>query len=248
MISIRGLCKRHGQEPVLRGITAEVARGDVVALVGPSGGGKSTLLRCLNALEDFEEGEIEIAGFRLAPAPSARARKEQRRLRAAVGMVFQQLHLFPHLTAAENIALAPRLLRLSAAAQADARARELLTQLGLGDRAAAYPHQLSGGQQQRVAIARALACEPQVLLFDEPTSALDPELRQEVGETLRQVAARGITLLVVTHEMSLVASLATHVWVLDGGILAEHGPAAEILRAPRSAIGREFFASLAPAS
>ncbi len=229
MISIHGLCKRHGDVPVLRGITAEVARGDVVALVGPSGSGKSTLLRCLNALEDFDEGHIEIAGFRLTPAPSARARKEQRRLRAAVGMVFQQFHLFPHLTAAENIALAPRLLRLCSTDAAERKARELLGQLGLDDRAAAYPHQLSGGQQQRVAIARALACEPQVMLFDEPTSALDPKLRQEVGQTLRQVAERGITLLVVTHEMSLAANLASHVWMLRQGRLVEQGPAAEIL-------------------
>ncbi len=244
MISIRGLCKRHGERAVLESVSANVERGQVVALVGPSGAGKSTLLRCLNALEDFDRGEIEIAGFSLGPTPPSAARREHRKLRAKVGMVFQQFHLFPHLSAADNIALAPRLVGGLSRTAALARAHELLHQVELGDRGGSFPHQLSGGQQQRVAIARALAAEPEVLLFDEPTSALDPEMRQEVMAVIRRVADRGITMLVVTHEMQLVAEVSSHVWVLDGGALVERGVTREVLAAPQSEVGREFFGRL----
>ncbi|HRC55215.1 MAG: amino acid ABC transporter ATP-binding protein [Myxococcales bacterium] len=244
MISIRGLCKRHGQRAVLDDITATVERGEIVAIVGPSGGGKSTLLRCLNALDDFDAGEIDIAGFSLRPAPTPALRKQHRRLRAAVGLVFQQFHLFPHLSAADNIALAPRLVRGAGRAEARRRAAELLAQVGLGDRGDAFAHQLSGGQQQRVAIARALAGAPEVLLFDEPTSALDPEMRDEVMQVIREVAGGGITMLVVTHEMQLVANVATRIWVLDGGHLVEQGPASEVLAQPKSSVGRDFFARI----
>lgn len=247
MITIRELCKRHGDRVVLDGVSASVARAEIVAVVGPSGGGKSTLLRCLNALEDFERGEIEIAGKRLAPGMSgqAAARETLRELRTAVGMVFQQFHLFPHLTALENIALAPQLVRKVTRADAEQRGRELLARVGLADRTGAYPHQLSGGQQQRVAIARALAGAPQVMLFDEPTSALDPEMRDEVMEVIRDLAAEGMTMLVVTHEMHLVAHLATRVWVVDRGTIVEDGPASAVVAAPQSSVAKDFFRRLA---
>jgi ABC-type polar amino acid transport system ATPase subunit len=247
VISIRDLCKRHGDRAVLNGVSGTVARSEIVAIVGPSGGGKSTLLRCLNSLEDFERGDIDIAGHRLRPGMgSGRAaeRRMLRELRSAVGMVFQQFHLFPHLTALDNIALAPQLVLGRARAVALARARALLARVGLGDRERAYPHQLSGGQQQRVAIARALAGDPKILLFDEPTSALDPEMRDEVIDVIRDLAAEGMTMLVVTHEMHLVANLATRVWVIDAGTIVEDGDAKAVLCAPKSAVGKEFFGRL----
>jgi polar amino acid transport system ATP-binding protein len=247
VISIRDLWKRHGERQVLAGVSATVARGEIVAVVGPSGGGKSTLLRCLNYLEPFERGAIEIAGHALAPAMGATAehRRTLRELRSAVGMVFQQFHLFPHLTALENIALAPQLVGGVPRAAADQRGRELLDRVGLGDRTGAYPHQLSGGQQQRVAIARALAGRPQVMLFDEPTSALDPEMRDEVMAVIRDLASEGMTMLVVTHEMHLVAHLATRVWVVDGGTIVEDGAAEAVVAAPQSEVGKDFFRRLA---
>jgi ABC-type polar amino acid transport system ATPase subunit len=247
VITIRDLCKRHGERTVLDGVSAKVERGEIVAIVGPSGGGKTTLLRCLNQLEDFERGELEIAGFTLRPKMGATSsgRIVLRQLRSAVGMVFQQFHLFPHLTAADNIALAPQLVRGVSRPAALERAGKLLTRVGLGDRGDAYPHQLSGGQQQRVAIARALAGAPQVMLFDEPTSALDPEMRDEVMAVIRDLAAEGMTMLVVTHEMHLVAHLATRVWVVDRGTIVEDGAAASVVAAPQSAVAKEFFSRVA---
>jgi ABC-type polar amino acid transport system ATPase subunit len=249
VISIRGLCKRHGERSVLAGVSATVERGEIIAIVGPSGGGKSTLLRCLNYLDDFDAGEIEIAGFALRPGMrSGGARRVLGELRAKVGMVFQQFHLFPHLTALDNIALAPQLVRGVERGAAQARGRELLARVGLGDRGDAYPHQLSGGQQQRVAIARALAGSPTVLLFDEPTSALDPEMRDEVMDVIRDLAREGMTMLVVTHEMHVVAHLATRVWVIDAGTIAEDGPAKAVVAAPQSQVGKEFFGRIKPTS
>ncbi len=226
MIHIRDLHKRHGGLEVLRGIDARVAKAETVAIVGPSGGGKSTLLRALNYLDPFDAGAVTIAGFELRPG--LRDRDALRRLRQAVGMVFQQFHLFPHLTALENIALAPRITRRVPDAQATARARELLARVGLADRGGAYPAQLSGGQQQRVAIARALAQEPQVLLFDEPTSALDPEMRDEVLAVIRELDHTGITMLVVTHEMGFARDVADRVWVMEGGRIVVDAPPAEV--------------------
>lgn len=244
MISIRDLYKQHGQRSVLAGVSAEVERGEIVAIVGPSGGGKSTLLRCLNYLEEFDRGEIEIAGFTLRPGMSRADRRTLHELRSAVGMVFQQFHLFPHLTALDNIALAPRLVRGAERSNALSRGRELLAQVGLADRGNDYPHQLSGGQQQRVAIARALAGAPTVLLFDEPTSALDPEMRDEVVQVIRGLAAEGMTMLVVTHEMHLVRRLATRIWVVADGTLVENGAAATVISAPHSQVGKDFFARM----
>jgi ABC-type polar amino acid transport system ATPase subunit len=244
VISVRTLCKRHGDRVILADVSAEVARGETIAIVGPSGGGKSTLLRCLNYLESFDAGEVAICGFSLVPKMGAAHRDTLRRLRTAVGMVFQQFNLFPHLTALENITLAPRVVKGVDPEAAAHKARELLARVGLGDRGGSYPHELSGGQQQRVAIARALAQEPQVLLFDEPTSALDPEMRGEVMAVIKDLAAQGMTMLVVTHEMQLAHDIATRVWVIDQGTIVEDGPPAQVVDAPRSDVAREFFAQL----
>ena len=244
MISVRTLCKCHGERPILSEVSAEVARGETIAVVGPSGGGKSTLLRCLNYLEGFDAGEVDIAGVRLVPGMGARQRELLRALRVKVGMVFQQFNLFPHLTALDNIALAPRIVRRHDRVATERRARELLARVGLGDRAGAYPHELSGGQQQRVAIARALAQDPEVLLFDEPTSALDPEMRDEVMAVIKDLAAGGMTMLVVTHEMQFAHDIATRVWVIDHGTIAEDGPPAQVVDQPRTAVAREFFGRL----
>jgi ABC-type polar amino acid transport system ATPase subunit len=229
---------------VLRDVSAEVVKGETIAVVGPSGGGKSTLLRCLNYLESFDSGEISIAGVTLRPGMDARDNERLRALRTKVGMVFQQFNLFPHLTAEQNITLAPRVVRKLAADAAAKRARELLERVGLEDRARSYPHQLSGGQQQRVAIARALAQDPEVLLFDEPTSALDPEMRDEVMTVIRDLATGGMTMLVVTHEMQFAKDIASRVWVIDRGTIAEDGPPAKVVDAPESQVAKDFFGRL----
>jgi ABC-type polar amino acid transport system ATPase subunit len=227
MLRIRGLRKALGGRDVLAGIDAEIAEGSIVALVGASGAGKSTLLRCLNALTSFDAGSIEIAGFTLGPegAPA----RELTRLRASVGMVFQELHLFPHLTVLGNVALAPRVVRRIPQQRAEQSAHALLEHVGLAGRAGARPGELSGGQKQRVAIARALAQGARVLLLDEPTSALDAALRAEMRELLRRVArgeltgAEGapLTLVMVTHDLELARELCTEIWTLAGGRIAE---------------------------
>jgi ABC-type polar amino acid transport system ATPase subunit len=244
VIRIRGLCKRHGGRVVLDAIDADVEAGEIIAVVGPSGGGKSTLLRSLNYLEPFESGAITIAGFELGPGMGRRDKDLLRRLRTAVGMVFQQFHLFPHLTALDNVALAPVRVRGVPRAEARRTALELLQRVGLGDRAGAYPAELSGGQQQRVAIARALAQQPRVLLFDEPTSALDPEMRDEVLEVMQSLPD-DITQIVVTHEMHFAHDLADRIWVMDRGQIVESGPPAEVVDAPKSAVAREYFKRIA---
>jgi ABC-type polar amino acid transport system ATPase subunit len=247
VISVRSLCKRHGTREVLTGVTAAVERGETIAIVGPSGGGKSTLLRCLNYLEGFDAGEIEIAGATLVPGMATGA-PVLRQLRARVGMVFQQFNLFPHLTALDNIALAPRVVKRTPRPAAAAAARGLLARVGLADRAGSYPHELSGGQQQRVAIARALAQQPEVMLFDEPTSALDPEMRDDVMEVIRDLAKAGMTMLVVTHEMQFAHDIASRVWVIDRGTIAEDGPPAQVVDDPRTDVAREFFSRIRRAS
>jgi len=224
MIRISGLHKAFAGNPVLAGIDASVGAGKIVALLGASGSGKSTLLRCLNGLETFDAGALEIAGFALKPG--AHDARTLHALRAKVGMVFQEFHLFSHLSVLDNVTLAPRVARGTARAQAEAQARELLAQVGLADRAEAMPRELSGGQKQRVAIARALAQGVSVLLLDEPTSALDPELREEVREVLRKVArtahhpsGAGLTMLLVTHEHALAHELADEIWTLASGAI-----------------------------
>jgi len=240
VISVRSLSKRHGARQVLQGVTAEVAPAETIAIVGPSGGGKSTLLRCLNYLETFDGGEVRIADLTLQPDMRGRG-DDLRLLRTRVGMVFQQFNLFPHLSVLDNITLAPRVVRGLDPAAAAAKAQALLARVGLGDRGGAFPHELSGGQQQRVAIARALAQEPKVMLFDEPTSALDPEMRDEVMGVIRDLAKGGMTMLVVTHEMQFATDIASRVWVIDGGTIAEDGPPAQVVDAPRTAVAREYF-------
>jgi len=244
VITVRTLSKRHGDLEVLREISTTVTRGETIAIVGPSGGGKSTLLRCLNYLETFDAGEVEIAGVKLVPGMGARHGEALRELRTQVGMVFQQFNLFPHLTALANITLAPQVVRKIPPATAQKRARELLDRVGLGSRADHYPHQLSGGQQQRVAIARALAQDPQVLLFDEPTSALDPEMRDEVMGVIKDLAATGMTMLVVTHEMQFAHDIASRVWVIDRGTIAEDGPPASVVANPQTDVAKDFFGRL----
>jgi ABC-type polar amino acid transport system ATPase subunit len=235
MIRIRGLRKRYaraGLAAALEAIDADVREGECVAIVGASGCGKSTLLRCLNALEPFEAGAIDIAGFTLSPG-RARDRPKVRALRETVGMVFQEFHLFPHLTALQNVTLAPRIVAGRDRAGAEARGRELLARVGLGDRAGAYPAELSGGQKQRVAIARALAMPLRVLLLDEPTSALDPDMREEVRGVLRSLARESaLTMVLVTHEMRLASELADRVWAMEAGRIVAEGPPAEVLKDP----------------
>ena len=220
IIQIRALHKRHGEHLVLRGVSAEVAQGETIALVGPSGAGKSTLLRCLNYLETFDTGDVAIAGHALRPGMQRGQSRELRALRGHVGMVFQQFHLFPHLTAVQNVALAPHVAQRVPRATATSEAHELLARVGLAERAQHYPVQLSGGQQQRVAIARALATPPRVMLFDEPTSALDPEMRDEVLAVIRELAREGMTQLIVSHDEA-VKDFATRVWTMREGVIAD---------------------------
>ena len=239
ILSVKGLHKAHGERQVLRGIDASVEAGETIALVGPSGGGKSTFLRCLNGLNSFDAGEVKVAGLELRPRtpPDAPALLP---LRARVGMVFQGFHLFPHLTVLENICLAPLVVHREDPATVRARAQKLLDRVGLGDRGRARPSQLSGGQQQRVAIARALCMQPALLLLDEPTSALDPEMRGEVLAVLRDLSGT-CTMLVVTHEMGFARGVATRIWVFDEGKLVEDGPPAQVCDHPRSERARAFF-------
>ncbi|HWO17684.1 MAG TPA: amino acid ABC transporter ATP-binding protein [Kofleriaceae bacterium] len=244
MISVRKLSKRFGDRLVLEAVSAEVTRGETIAIVGPSGGGKTTFLRCLNYLEGFDEGEVEIAGSTLRPGMGRRDALALRALRTRVGMVFQHFNLFPHLTALDNVTLAPRVVRGTGRVGAELKGRDLLAKVGLADRAGAYPHELSGGQQQRVAIARALAQQPEVLLFDEPTSALDPEMREEVMQVIRELAQGGMTMLVVTHEMQLAQGVASRVWVIDRGRIVEDGPPAQVVNEPVTEVARELFRRL----
>ncbi len=241
LIETRDLHKSFGTLEVLRGIDFEVAAGEVVVVIGPSGCGKSTLLRCLNGLERATKGTIRVAGHTLDARTPERQLNE---LRTGVGMVFQRFHLFPHLSVVENLTLAPRLLRGQSAASWVEKAREVLDQVHLGDKIDAYPAQLSGGQQQRAAIARALMMEPQVMLFDEPTSALDPELVGEVLEVMRDLAKSGKTMVVVTHEMSFAAQVASRVVFLDAGQVVEQGEPRNVLTNPQHPRTREFLARL----
>jgi ABC-type polar amino acid transport system ATPase subunit len=249
MINIRGLHKKYGERSVLAGLDAEVEAGAIVAVVGASGSGKSTLLRCLNALEPFDSGRIEIAGHELTPGLGER---ELNRLRADVGLVFQDYQLFPHLSALENVSLSPRVVGKLSHAESERLGQRWLERVGIGDRAAARPSELSGGQKQRVALARALAQGVRVLLLDEPTSALDPETRDEVRRVLADVVrgprdgrdARPLTLMIVTHDLSLASEIADELWVLDEGTLAERGAPHALVTAPQSRVAREYFSRL----
>ncbi len=248
MIAVEQLVKSYGATRVLHGIDHTQQRGEAVVLIGPSGCGKSTFLRCLNQLELADSGSITVAGVTITgghPPRTGEARERQRQLRLKTGMVFQQFNLFPHLTALQNITTAPMVVKQLPAAEAEARGRALLAKVGLANKADAYPAQLSGGQQQQVAIARALAMEPEVMLFDEPTSALDPELRDEVLGVMRQLAADGMTMIVVTHEMQFARDMADRVLFFDGGRVAESGSPDELFGNPRNERTREFLKRVA---
>ena len=228
VIQVRNLKKEFGTNAVLKGIDIDIYKGDVVCVIGASGSGKSTFLRCLNLLEIPSDGEIIFEGANLTSD-----KVDLNLHRQKMGMVFQQFNLFPHLTILENLTLAPTMLKKLTKAQADAKAMELLERVGLADRADAYPGQLSGGQKQRVAIVRALCMEPDVMLFDEPTSALDPEMVGEVLDVMKSLAKAGMTMVVVTHEMGFAKEVSNRVVFLDDGVIAEEGAPAEIFDDPK---------------
>jgi arginine/lysine/histidine/glutamine transport system ATP-binding protein len=231
-IQIEQVEKSYGSFPVLKGITGNVNAGEVLAVIGTSGCGKSTLLRCLNRLETINAGRITINGMSLTSAEVHH--KNLRQLRSDVGMVFQQFNLFPHLTVLDNLTLAPQQVLGKHKDECQDRAHFYLQQVGLAEKAKAYPDQLSGGQKQRVAIARSLCMEPKIMLFDEPTSALDPELVGEVLEVMRQLAQQGMTMVVVTHEIQFAREVAHQVMFLDQGYVVEQGDAGEVLGNPKS--------------
>ena len=236
MLSVRGLTKSFEGVDVLRGVDADVNRGDVICVIGPSGSGKSTFLRCLNLLEKPSGGQIFFEGTELTGKKVNLDRHRQK-----MGMVFQQFNLFPHMTILENLTCAPMLLKKIPREQAEEKAMSLLSRVGLADRAGAYPAQLSGGQKQRVAIVRALCMEPDVMLFDEPTSALDPEMVGEVLDVMKELARAGMTMVVVTHEMGFAREVSSRVLFLDGGVIAEEGAPQQIFGAPKSERLRSFL-------
>jgi len=239
MIELTNVHKRFGRSEVLRGVSLSVQKGEVSVLLGPSGGGKSTLLRTINALESFDEGEIRVDG--LVMKAQGNHEKEIAKIRQRVGMVFQQFHLFPHMTALQNVVEAPRHVLRLPRAQAEAEAEQHLRRVGLGDKLHARPATLSGGQQQRVAIARALAMKPKAILFDEPTSALDPQMAAEVMHVMTELAAEGQTMIVVTHSLQLARAVATTVHVLHAGRIAESGPPEQIFDHPAQQVTKQFL-------
>ena len=249
MVKAEGVCKNFGALQVLKGVTLEIGRGQVLVLIGPSGSGKSTFLRCINHLEQISAGRLyvdgELIGYRergeklyeMSPRDAARQRRD-------IGMVFQHFNLFPHRTALANIVEAPIQVKGVKKDVAVARAKDLLNQVGLSSKADAYPAQLSGGQQQRVAIARALAMQPKLMLFDEPTSALDPELVGEVLAVMKKLAAAGMTMVVVTHEMGFAREVADQLVFMDGGVIVEAGPPREVLANPQHQRTQAFLSKV----
>jgi polar amino acid transport system ATP-binding protein len=236
-IEVRGLRKSFGDQEVLRGIDLQVDPGEVVCVIGPSGSGKSTLLRCINLLEEPTGGSVVVGGVEVTdPDVDIDA------VRRGIGMVFQSFNLFPHLTVLDNLTIAQRRVLRRSRAAAEQLAAAQLAKVGLGERGGAYPSQLSGGQQQRVAIARSLAMGPDLMLFDEPTSALDPELVGDVLAVMRDLAAEGMTMVVVTHEMSFAREVATRVVFMDGGVVVEQGPPGQVIGAPQQERTRSFLA------
>jgi len=249
MVKAESVCKSFGALDVLKGITLEIGKGEVLCMVGPSGSGKSTFLRCINHLEQVNAGRLyvdgELIGYKerggklheMSPRDAAKQRRD-------IGMVFQHFNLFPHRTALENVIEAPIHVKRLKKDAAVARAKDLLDQVGLSAKADAYPAQLSGGQQQRVAIARALAMSPKLMLFDEPTSALDPELVGEVLEVMKKLAAEGMTMVVVTHEMGFAREVANHLVFMDGGVVVEGGPPREVLSNPQHERTKAFLSKV----
>jgi polar amino acid transport system ATP-binding protein len=238
MVRLEGVEKSFGELRVLDGVDLEIARGDVVCVIGPSGSGKSTLLRCINLLAPPEGGRIFLEGTEITGKDFDEGLDFVRR---RVGMVFQQFNLFPHKNAIENVALAPEKVLDRSGAECRRRAEELLARVGMSDKVNEYPERLSGGQQQRVAIARALAMDPHVMLFDEVTSALDPELVKEVLDVMRELADEGMTMVVVTHEMGFARDVADRVVFMDDGVIVEEGRPGELLKAPREERTKRFL-------
>ncbi len=235
-IKVTDLRKNFRHLEVLKGVNLQVREGEVVCIIGPSGGGKSTFLRCLNQLESVTSGEVIVDDYVLTDK-----KVDINKIRENIGMVFQSFNLFPHLTAKRNIMMAPVDLKKMTKAEAERKAEELLKRVGLSEKADSYPHQLSGGQQQRVAIARALAMQPDVMLFDEPTSALDPEMVGEVLQVMKELAAEGMTMVVVTHEMGFARDVADRVILMADGIIVEEGTPEELFCNPKEARTQEFL-------
>ena len=241
LIQVRDLQKHFGSGSIhaLDGVSADIRRGEVVVVIGPSGSGKSTFLRCLNLLERPSSGSITFGGVDITdPRVNIDIHRQK------MGMVFQHFNLFPHMTILENMTLAPIKLLRKSREEAETKARALLERVGLGDRADAYPSQLSGGQKQRIAIVRALCMEPEVMLFDEPTSALDPEMVGEVLEVMKDLAHDGMTMVVVTHEMGFAREVGSRVLFMDGGVIVEENPPAELFASPRSDRLKTFLAKV----
>ena len=239
MIDVKDLHKSFGPVEVLKGINEHIDRGEKVVVIGPSGSGKSTFLRCLNLLEEPSSGQIVFNGTVITDP-----KVDINRMRQKMGMVFQHFNLFPHLTVKKNITLAPVHLKLMSQKEADETAMQLLTRVGLAEKADAYPAQLSGGQKQRIAIVRALAMKPDVMLFDEPTSALDPEMVGEVLQVMKQLADEGMTMVVVTHEMGFAREVATRVLFMDQGNVLEEAPPEEFFAHPKNARLQDFLSKV----
>ena len=239
MVSLEHVRKSFGANEVLKDISLSVAPGEVCCIIGPSGGGKSTVLRCINRLVKIDGGEVVVDGLRVSDP-----KVKDVDLRRRVGMVFQQFNLFPHMTALANVTLAPRKVLGLGSAEADARGRALLGKVGLADKASSFPAQLSGGQQQRVAIARALAMEPKVMLFDEATSALDPEITGEVLAVMRELAAEHTTMICVTHEMGFAREVGTHLAFMDGGVIVEEGAPRDVFENPKAERTKAFLSKV----
>jgi ABC transporter len=239
VISVKNLKKSFQGTEVLKGINVEIDKGDVICVIGPSGSGKSTFLRCLNLLEQPSDGHIIFEGDDLM-----NKKVDLNAHRQKMGMVFQQFNLFPHMTIMDNLTCAPVMLKKATKAEAEKKAKELLSRVGLADRAGSYPNQLSGGQKQRVAIVRALCMEPDVMLFDEPTSALDPEMVGEVLDVMKELAKDGMTMVVVTHEMGFAREVSNRVIFLDDGVIAEEGTPDQIFGNPQSERLKSFLAKV----
>jgi ABC-type polar amino acid transport system ATPase subunit len=239
MIELRNVNKSYGDVPVLKNCSLAVARGDVVVVCGPSGSGKSTLIKCINGLEPYQSGSVKVDGVEVGDS-----RTDLPKLRARIGMVFQHFELYPHMSALDNVSLAQIYVLRRSRAEAHERSRALLARVGLADKADAIPVNLSGGQQQRVAIARALALNPDAMLFDEPTSALDPEMISEVLEAMIKLAAEGMTMVVVTHEMGFARRVANRVVFMDRGEIVEDAPTERFFTAPKASRAREFLSKI----
>ena len=234
LVELAGIHKAFGDNVVLDGVDLSVSRGEVIVIAGPSGSGKSTMLRCINGLETVDRGEVRFDGQQVKPGKGLSA------LRAQIGFVFQQFHLFPHMTVQQNITLAPMKVKGMLAVEANKTAQQLLERVGISEKADQYPADLSGGQQQRVAIARALAMDPKLMLFDEPTSALDPEMIREVLDVMRDLARDGMTMAVVTHEMGFAREVGDRIVFIDDGRIVEQAPPAEFFANAQSERARDF--------